>query len=438
MREKKNNNKNSGIEWIGKIPFPWELKRVKNLFYISKQKANIQNPVVLSLARSGVKVRDISNNEGQLAESYEEYNPVIPGDLLLNPMDLYSGANCGMSEVSGVISPAYINLRANDNNVNPKFYDYYFKVQYWSMAMFAHGKGVSYDNRWTINRETILNYYLPYISFDKQNDIVKLLNDKLLKISKMIEIEELQIEKLKEYKQSLIIEVVTKGLDKNAEMKDSGVEWIGKIPKDWQLLPIKAKFKSGKGLPITKADLIEEGTKVISYGQIHAKDNISVEINNSLYRYVDNQWLQSNIDCIVKKGDFIFADTSEDVTGSGDFIYVNNDDLVFAGYHCLTLKPIDGNCNNKYLAYLFLSSVWKSQLQSKVCGVKLYSISKKFLMSTSIILPPINEQKEITNFLDGKCKTIEEVIVIKKEKIEKLNEYKKSLIYEYVTGKKEI
>lgn len=140
--------KDSGIEWIGEIPVDWSMKRVKHIFTRKNEKAMQENPTILSLARDGVKVRDISNNEGQIAESYYNYNPVEEGDLLLNPMDLYSGANCSISKVRGVISPAYINLKANVG-VNPAFYDYYFKVQYWLMAFFSYGKGVSYDNRWT-------------------------------------------------------------------------------------------------------------------------------------------------------------------------------------------------------------------------------------------------------------------------------------------------
>ena len=103
--------KDSNIQWIGQIPDNWEIRKVKQCFYISKEQAHDDNPTVLSLARSNVKVRDISTNEGQMAASYENYNPVQPGDLLLNPMDLYSGANCNVSEISGVISPAYVNLR---------------------------------------------------------------------------------------------------------------------------------------------------------------------------------------------------------------------------------------------------------------------------------------------------------------------------------------
>lgn len=131
--------KDSGVEWIGEIPIDWSMVRVKHAFTRKNQKAMQGDPVVLSLARSGVCVRDISTNEGQIAESYFDYNPVEEGDLLINPMDLYSGANCSVSHIKGVISPAYINLK-NKEGINPIFYDYYFKVQYWLMAFFHMGK----------------------------------------------------------------------------------------------------------------------------------------------------------------------------------------------------------------------------------------------------------------------------------------------------------
>jgi type I restriction enzyme S subunit len=127
--------KDSGIEWIGKIPNNWKVKRVKHAFIRKNEKAMIDNPIILSLARSGVRVRDVSNNEGQIAESYYNYNPVAVDDLLINPMDLYSGANCSISKVEGVISPAYVNLRYI-KGICPHFFDYYFKVQYWLMAFF--------------------------------------------------------------------------------------------------------------------------------------------------------------------------------------------------------------------------------------------------------------------------------------------------------------
>jgi type I restriction enzyme S subunit len=200
--------KDSGVDWIGMVPEGWEVKRVKDVLKLQKAKAYIQNPIVLSLSRDAVKIRDITTNEGQLAESYEEYNPVKPGDVLLNPMDLQSGANCSLSLVSGVISPAYFNLRPMKEAFG-KYYDYFFKIQYWSMAFFVHGKGVSYENRWTLNRSTLLNYLVVVPPLSEQKAIANYLDEKCSKIDKAIELVEKQIDAYKRLKRSLINEVVT-------------------------------------------------------------------------------------------------------------------------------------------------------------------------------------------------------------------------------------
>jgi len=178
--------KNSGVEWIGEIPAEWKIVKVKQAFYRKNEKAQQENPIVLSLARSCRKVRDISANEGQIAESYYNYNPVSIGDLLLNPMDLYSGANCSISKVEGVISPAYANLRSKEGYFS-NFYDYYFKVQYWMMVLFAHGKGVSFDNRWTLTNETLMNFPVVAPSLDEQHRIADFLDEKCAKIDAVIE-----------------------------------------------------------------------------------------------------------------------------------------------------------------------------------------------------------------------------------------------------------
>lgn len=201
--------KDSGIEWIGEIPLDWDISKVKHCFTRKNSKAKQDNPVVLSLTRSGVKIRDISTNEGQLAESYYDYNPVQVGDLLLNPMDLYSGANCSYSYVEGVISPAYINLKNKEGVSNSKFYDYYFKVQYWMMVLFSFGKGVSFDNRWTLGQETLMNFPIVYPLLSEQQQIADFLDNKCSEIDKIITKKEELIAELKTYKKSLIYEYVT-------------------------------------------------------------------------------------------------------------------------------------------------------------------------------------------------------------------------------------
>lgn len=292
--------KDSGIRWIGEIPTNWNVIRVKDAFVRKKTKAKQKNPTILSLARSGIKIRDITNNEGQLAENYSDYNPVKIDDLVLNPMDLISGDNCNISKVEGVISPAYINLRYKEG-INPEFYNFYFKYQYWCKAFFAHGKGVSFENRWTLNSDTLERFPLILPPIEEQNCIVNFLKAKCSEIDSLHNDIEKQIDILEKYKKVIITEAVTKGFNSNVEMKNSGVEWIKEIPKNWKVNKIKYLFTSGKGLSITKENLIDDGLPVISYGQIHAKNNNSVDINKDLLRFVSYGYQKYNFNCNVKK-----------------------------------------------------------------------------------------------------------------------------------------
>ncbi len=430
------NMKDSGIAWIGMIPDTWKIGKVKDIFIRKNEKANEENPVVLSLARSGVKIRDISTGEGQLAENYSNYNPVEINDLLLNPMDLYSGANCSISKVKGVISPAYINLRAKGNN-NPSYYDYFFKTQYWGMVLFAHGKGVSFDNRWTLGLDTALNYNIPIPSELEQEKIATFLDKKIVEIDKVIETTKETIEDYKKYKQALITEIVLRGLNRNESMKKTGLDWLKECPEKWKIHKTKDLFEFGKGLPITKADLTPDGKKVISYGQIHSKSNTGTNLNEELFRYVSESYMNTHSQSLVSYNEFIFADTSEDLNGCGNCVYFDKEVEAFAGYHTIILKPKIKE-NIKYLAYLFLTDCWRSQIRCRVSGIKLFSITQKILKETTLILPSESERMEIVELLDDKCKEIDKLISCKNKVIEELEEYKKSLIYEYVTGKKEV
>ena len=217
-------------------------------------------------------------------------------------------------------------------------------------------------------------------------------------------------------------------------MKNSGVEWIGEIPEDWEVTPLKKLFSFGKGLPITKENLVEKGLPVISYGQIHSKSNTGTKLQSELLRYVSNSYLDSNPNSLVHSGDFIFADTSEDLEGCGNCCYIDKEIKLFAGYHTVILQSKISK-DNKYLAYLFKTDEWRKQLREKLVEVKLYSITQKALKSTSVILPPKPTQQSIASYLDKKCSKIEETIQNQQQVIEKLKAYKQSIITEAVTGK---
>jgi len=214
------------------------------------------------------------------------------------------------------------------------------------------------------------------------------------------------------------------------EMKDSGVEWISDIPVNWDIVPLKALFSFGKGLPITKENLEESGIPVISYGQIHVKWNSGVTTHRELMRFVNESYLETNPQSLVKRGDLIMADTSEDREGCGNCAYVDTDETLFAGYHTIILRALS-ETDNKYLAYLFLTDPWRSQIRKAVSGVKLFSISRRILGSVSAIVP--DNADEIVAHLDEKCTQVNNLITNVHAQIEKLKAYKQSVIAEVVT-----
>ncbi len=428
MRERKQ----TGIVWCPSIPVNWEIRRVKEIFYISKVKAGIKNPTVLKLARSGIQVKDVTINEGQMAESYDDYNPVQIGDLLLNPMDLYSGANCNVSEVEGVISPAYVNLRAKQA-VNPFYFDYYFKVQYWTMAMFAHGKGVSFDNRWTINAENVKGYEIPFPTIEEQNAIVGIIKRKCAQIDNLIANQEQQIAKLKTYKQSLITETVTRGLNPDAPMKDSGYEFIGSIPVNCEICRLRNIGTPQNGIS-KSGEHFGTGYPFVSYGDIYRNYTLPDTVNG-LVETTEAERKQYS----VQKGDIFFTRTSETIEEVGFSCVCEKTipDATFAGF-VIRIRPFNEKLITQFAKYYFRGNHHRFYLAKEMNIVTRASLGQSLLKSMPVLVPPVEEQQAIADYLDQKCSQIDKLIFLKQQKIEKLQQYKKSLIYEYVTGKREM
>lgn len=411
--------KDSQIHWIGHIPKHWEIKKVKDGFYLKKDKALIENPVVLTLARSGIKVRDLENNEGQFAKSYLEYNPVEIDDLLLNTMDLQSGDNCNISRIQGVISPAYANLRYK-NGFSPNFYNYYFKIQYWTFAFFTHGKGVSYENRWTLNNQTLMRFPLLVPPLNEQKEIAEFLDKKCASIDSSIENLEQKTKSLAQYKKALITQCVTKGLNpKILEFKDSEIPWIRQIPKHWEI--IRLGYICNK--LNRKIDENDEPLICSNKGQVAFRDK-----NACGKMLSENHTMQG-----IQVGDIAIHGMD---TWHGAIAYSNLKGKITGVVHVCDSKE-----NNKFivyfLQYLAIQGVYKL-ISNGVRGNTSDFRSWNSVKNIYIIVPPLNEQKEIAEFLDKKCEKIDNLSANYKEQIKTLKEYKKALIYECVTGKKQI
>lgn len=427
--------KDSGIEWIGEIPKSWGVKENKYNFTINKRLIGTswETTQLLSLTKNGIKAINDGEQTGKVPSSLSTYQKVDKNDIVMCLFDLdCSAVFSGISNFEGMISPAYKCLKCN-KNIFPLYIDYYFKTVFVDRKYMRYSKNV----RYSLAIDEFMRIPILVPSFLEQQAIANFLDKKCNEIDSLTSDIQKQIETLQEYKKSVITEAVTKGLDPNVEMKDSGVEWISEIPKQWKISKIKYLFNSGKGLSITKENLIDEGLPVISYGQIHSKINNGVKINKQLLRFVSYDYQKANYNCQVKKYDFVFADTSEDYEGCGNCVYKRDDNILYAGYHTIILHSKIKR-DNRYLAYLFLSDLWRKQIREVVYGVKVLSITQKILINASIFLPSESEQKQIADYLDVKCSEIDSLIEEKQKQLENLEQYKKSLIYEYVTGKKEV
>lgn len=429
--------KDSKTRWLGQIPTDWDMVRVKDCFDRKNKKANQKDPVVLSLARSGVKIRDIASNEGQLAADYTNYNPVAKDDILINPMDLVSGDNCNISKIEGVISPAYVNLRYK-KGINPRFYNYYFKLQYWLGAFFAHGYGVSFDNRWTLSYETLSKYPIVLPPSEEQDKIADFLDEKCAEIDRLSEDIQKQIDILNDYKKSVITRAVTKGLDPNAEMKDSGVVAIGDIPSTWKLCRIKNLFIDNKsgikvgpfGSALGQAVVSKYDGEYKVYGQANLIRRDFTYGDN----YVKKKDYERLIAYKVLPGDI--AVSMMGTIGKCMVVPADIEDGIMDS-HLIKIRLKKGY-NPNYFEYLYESDVVYIQLLLQNKGSIMAGLNSSIVKNIYFLEPPVEEQNEIVNYLDDICSKINSSIRAKNEQMVKMDAYKKSIIYEYVTGKKRI
>ncbi len=204
------------------------------------------------------------------------------------------------------------------------------------------------------------------------------------------------------------------------------------VPIDWTVARFRDLFDFGKGLSITKENLQSEGVPCVNYGEVHSKYGFEINPQKHELQCVNQDYLKSSPKSLLDKGDFVFADTSEDIEGSGNFTQLTSDDTVFAGYHTVICRPLGGN-DYRYLAYFLDSESYRKQIQRSVKGVKVYSVTKSILKNTKIWFPDIKVQRKISKFLDKKTTQIDEAIAIKERQIALLKERKQIIIQKSLT-----
>lgn len=419
--------KDSGIEWIGEVPEDWDITKNK---YIFNQKRTIVGPrwdelQLLSLTTKGVIEKDIDNLEGKLPESFDTYQEVKKGDQILCLFDLdISAVFNGLSEYDGMISSAYriYNLKDTEEN-NSRYFNYLFDYAFVDRKYKNYSKSL----RFTIDSENFKSIETIKPPIREQEKIADFLEVKTAQIDEIISDIKSQIEILREYKMSVITEAVTKGLNKDVEMKDSGIEWIGEVPKHWKISKLKYLGDAWNGLTYSPADISssEEGTLVlrssnVQKGKLSAKDNVYVKgkIPTKLY---------------VKDGDILICSRngSRDLIGKNALIY--DVKATFGAfmmiYRCIDPRMMYYVLNSKVFSYYLGTFLTATINQLTINNFNNIEIPWSSLSS---------ERKEISDFLDKKTVEIDSIISDKEEQVGILEDYKKSVIYEYVTGKKEV
>lgn len=420
--------KNSGVEWIGEIPEDWEIYRNKNAFICNKEIVgkNSNRTQLLSLTTGGIKCKDINNAEGKLPESFDTYQYVKKNDVVMCLFDLdMSAVFSGISQYDGMISPAYKVLSCQDR-ANSLFIHYWFSYIFDGRKFNHYAKNIRYTLNY--NEFATLPILLPPKS--TQQRIASYLDKKCSKIEETIQNQQLVIEKLKAYKQSLITEAVTgkikiengKACGKYESYKDSGVEWIGKIPSEWEV----GKF--GRFAQV-KSNLVDPNL-YLEYPQI-APDNIG----KGCGKLIDWQTVKDSgvisWNHLFFKGQIVYSKIRPTLN---KLIIAPFDGLCSADMY-----PIETNMYKQYFVYMMLSQYFVEQVGLITRDrVKMPKINQNELSGILITVPTKDEQKSIAGYLDNKCTAIDTAIEQKQNLIEKLTEYKKSLIYECVTGKKEI
>jgi len=409
--------KDSGAEWIGKYPVSWNIQTIGSLFKVRNEKVNDTDYPPLSVTKGGIvpQMENVAKSDAN-----DNRKMVLADDFVINSRSDRK-QSCGVSPLEGSVSLINTVLYpAKGAPVVPMYLNYLLKNYGFAEEFYRWGHGIVAD-LWTTRWQEMKSILLPMPSREEQQQIIKILDKKMTDIDKLITNVQNQIEKLKAYKQSVITEVVTKGLDLSVPMKDSGVEWIGDIPAHWDVVKTGRLFKENNRKPFgddTPLSLSQVD------GLIATDDMKESSLKTSTY---DN-WKRVELGDLVLNRfkahlGVLFAATLTGIVSFHYGVYEARQPLV-----------------SKFYEYLYHADQYRAILGNASNGmvVGLQNLSNLNFYSTYSLYPPYEEQEEIVSYLDEKCSQINRIISIKQEKIEKLEQYKCSLIYEYVTGKKEV
>ena len=413
----------SGASWIGDIPTHWTARKIKTLFRIKKEIAGKDGYDVLSITQQGIKIKDVESNEGQIAQSYTNYQLLNVGEFAMNHMDLLTGW-VDISPFNGVTSPDYRVFVRSEENASSKYLLYTLQTCYTRKLFYGLAQGVSSIGRCRLQASKFKNFVFPLPpTLEEQNAIVAYLDKKCAEIDELVSRRQAIIERLKELKQSIIAEAVTKGLNPDVPMKESGIDWLGEVPQHWE------KYRTPSILKVTS----KAGTD--------SDELLSVYLDRGVIKHSESDGMQ------VHK-------PSKDMSAyqkvlPGNFVCNNQQawrGSVGVSEHEGRISPayiifnLSSKLEPKFANYFFRSQAWNPSFvySSKGVGSIQRNLYLPWLRQHYCYLPSTEEQQAIVTYLDKKCAEIDELVARQEQIIEKLKELKTSTIAHVVTGKVDV
>ena len=416
--------KDSGIEWIGMIPADWNIVRIGNQYTERKTKVSDRDYPPLSVTMKGILPQLASAAK---TDAHDDRKLVCKGDFAINSRSDRRGS-CGISAYDGSVSLINTILQPRDE-MNPEYYDWLFHSPMFSDEFYKWGHGIV-DDLWTTNWQDMKRIAIPEPPLEEQQRIADYLSERWAEIAAVINRTKATIEEYRKLKQSIITAAVTKGIRCDRPMKDSGVEWIGKMPTEWSMTKLSgATLSMRNGYVGPTRDLFfEDGVRYIQ--SLHIK-NGKIDFDRHPY-YVSDEWAE--VHPKIKTNDILIVQT-------GDIGQVGIVEDKYDGCNCHALIIATPNSDvviPNYLKFYLMSFVGRELMLSFRTGALLPHLNAGKIKFTPVVVPSLHEQEEIAEYLAKKCAEIDALIDKKMVLHEELESYKKSVIYEYVTGKKEV
>lgn len=410
------------IEWLGKLPSHWDTSRINGVYELRVQKVSDNDYPPLSVTKQGIlpQLETVAKTN-----AHDDRKLVRKGDFAINSRSDRRGS-CGISDYDGSVSLINTVMKPREE-MCPKYYNWLFHTTQFADEFYKWGHGIV-DDLWTTNWQDMKKITIPLPPLKEQNKIAYFLDEKCAEIDSIsAEIQE-QIDTLEEYKKSVITEAVTKGLNPNAEMKDSGIEWIGQIPKGFEIKRIKHIGIYRNGLTYSPTETVDEkdGTLILR----------SSNVQNGKIVLDDNVYVSSSIPkrLMVQKDDILICSRNGSRELIGKNAIIENDIIASFGAFMMIYRCV----SPKYMYYILNSNIFSYYLGSFFTSTINQLTGSNFGNMKIVYCNDISSQNEIVDYLDSKCLKIDGAIEDKQKQLKILDEYKKTLIYEYVTGKKEV